>query len=214
MKPPQIHQHLAAVLAEVGAISKERTNETGKWKFRGVDDVYNALHDHFARHQIYVRPEVVEFRQADRRTSDGWTNIHTVVKMRYHFTCGADGSSVAMEVPGEAADSGDKGLGKACQYAYKLLLLQMFLIPTEGDNDPDDHATKWGNGQQQTPPVQPTPQRPPWPEAINQAPDEALPALRQQIISSSKLSQDKKDRLLAQIDTRLKPRPMSQENAA
>lgn len=141
---PLIHARLAAVLAEVGAISKERENKFHKFKFRGVDDVYNTLHPLFGRHEIYVRPEVVEFKQTERTTKNEGMQLHAVVKMRYHFTT-TDGSSVSMEVPGEAADSGDKSLGKAAQYAYKLCLLQMFLIPTEGDNDPDASSTEWAS---------------------------------------------------------------------
>lgn len=175
-----IHARLALVLAEVEAISKDRVNEAQRFKFRGVDDVYNALHGIFARHGIYVRPEVVEARQTDRQTAKGGTQIHAVVKMRYHFTAG-DGSSVAMEMIGEAADSGDKSLGKAAQYAYKVLLLQAFLIPTEGDNDPDGHGVEWGSGArsgQRRPEAQPEKPEKPEKPATKDAGEMVLSALR------------------------------------
>lgn len=143
---PTIHQRLSAILAEVKAITKERKNDAQNFKFRGVDDVYNELHGLFAKHGVYVVPLVQEHAQTERATARGGTQLHAVVKMRYRFTA-ADGSHVEADAPGEAADSGDKGLGKACQYAYKLLLLQMFLIPTEGDNDPDAGGTEWAGGE-------------------------------------------------------------------
>ena len=48
-----------------------------------------------------------------------------------------DGSSVETVNVGEAMDSGDKGFNKAMSIALKYSLLQMFLIPTEEQKDPD-----------------------------------------------------------------------------
>ena len=48
-----------------------------------------------------------------------------------------DGSYVETTNVGEAADSGDKGMNKAMSIALKYSLLQMFLIPTEEQKDPD-----------------------------------------------------------------------------
>lgn len=151
---PQIHARLAAVLAGVEAIGKDRkSGQDGygpKFSYRGVDDVYNELHGLFAKHRIYLSPEVVTFDQKERQTDKGKTQIHAVVQVRYTFTAD-DGSSTSMTMVGEAADSGDKSLGKAVQYAIKVLLLQAFLIPTEGDNDPDARSVEWGANQQRQP---------------------------------------------------------------
>ncbi len=207
----QIHARLAKVLAEVEAIEKDRRNEQQGFRFRGIDDVYNALHDLFAKNQIYVLPEILEWKQADRQTAKGTTQIHTVVRMRYHFTT-IDGSERITETPGEAADTGDKGLGKACQYAYKLALLQMFLVPTEGDNDPDAHAVEWSGQRDDDPPRrQPAAPAPPaagvpveapkkgWRERIAEAEsDQVLRELTAQIVSST-MQQEKKEILLRMI---------------
>lgn len=151
---PQIHARLAAVLAGVEAIGKDRkSGQDGygpKFSYRGVDDVYNELHGLFAKHRIYLSPEIVTFDQKERQTDKGKTQIHAVVQVRYTFTAD-DGSSTSMTMVGEAADSGDKSLGKAVQYAIKVLLLQAFLIPTEGDNDPDARSVEWGANQQRQP---------------------------------------------------------------
>lgn len=48
-----------------------------------------------------------------------------------------DGSFVETVNVGEAADSGDKGFNKCMSIALKYSLLQMFLIPTEEQKDPD-----------------------------------------------------------------------------
>lgn len=37
-------------------------------------------------------------------------------------------------------DSGDKATSKAMSCAYKNLVLQIFCVPTSGDNDPDAHS--------------------------------------------------------------------------
>ena len=45
-----------------------------------------------------------------------------------------------MKTFGEAMDSGDKATNKAMSAAYKYAALQAFAIPTEGDNDTENHT--------------------------------------------------------------------------
>lgn len=48
-----------------------------------------------------------------------------------------DGSFIETILPGEAMDSGDKGINKAMAIAYKYLCFQVFCIPVEDMDDPD-----------------------------------------------------------------------------
>jgi hypothetical protein len=60
------------------------------------------------------------------------------VKVEFHFVSVNDPSSKHVVVVfGEAMDSGDKATNKAMSAAYKYACLQVFCIPTEGDNDAD-----------------------------------------------------------------------------
>jgi hypothetical protein len=152
IQPPMhktIDQALAGIMRDIKAIAKGR--ESGKdggpkFKYRGIDDVFNELHDLMAQHGVVVRGVAVLREMTERTTSTGKQMLHHVVKMAYTFCHESGTKSEPAEYFGECAESGDKGLGKAQAYAYKVCLLQTFLIPTEGDNDPDGNsATEWGN---------------------------------------------------------------------
>lgn len=153
VKHTSIYEAMAAIMVEVDPITKDRRNEKQGFAFRGVDDVYNMLHRIFARHQVFVLPRGREHTFSERKTASGGIQLHHIVKGTFVF-CHSSGSTVEMDLYGECSDTGDKGAGKAQQYAYKIGLLQAFLIPTEGDNDPDAQGTVWGNNapaQQQRP---------------------------------------------------------------
>jgi len=127
---------MVAIMAECDAIEKGRKNQQQGFSFRGIDDVYNALHPLFAKHRVYVRTEVVDRETHERTTKSGGTAFHHFVRVRFHLTH-EDGSSIVFETIGEAADTGDKGVGKTLSYALKSALFAGLLIPTAADNDPD-----------------------------------------------------------------------------
>lgn len=144
--PPvrNVHEALTFVMRNVGAISKDRKNTTQNFEFRGIDDVYNELHHWVAEAGLIAVPKLLEHQQMEKPTNKGGVSLHHVVKVAYYWQA-EDGSrqEEAAVVMGEAADTGDKGLGKAQQYAFKTFLLQSFLIPTKGDNDPDAQSVEW-----------------------------------------------------------------------
>ena len=134
-----IYKKMAAILKECEAISKNRTNAHQGFKFRGIDDAMNTLHDTFANNGVFLLHEVIEHNVTERTTKNGGMSFHHLVKVRFHF-CADDGTTASATGIGEAADTGDKGAGKAMAYALKVCLLQTFLIPTEEDKDPDAHC--------------------------------------------------------------------------
>jgi hypothetical protein len=60
--------------------------------------------------------------------------------MEFTLASAIDGSTTLAQMFGEAMDSGDKATNKAMSAAYKYMAMQVFCIPTEGDNDADAHA--------------------------------------------------------------------------
>lgn len=143
---PSIYGRMAAVLADVGAIEKTRKNQAQGFQFRGIDDAMNELHGTFAKHSLFLTHELLEHSMAERATRSGGTSFHHIAKVRFTFWA-PDGSNVAAVGIGEAADTGDKGAGKAMAYALKVCLLQTFIIPTEEEKDPDYRVTEWGKQQ-------------------------------------------------------------------
>lgn len=136
METPLIYQKMVAILKETKAITKSEKNQQQGFKFRGIDNVMNELHDLFAKNEVFILPEVLEFTTQDRPTKSGGLNTFTRTRIRFRYIT-SDGSSVETVNVGEAMDSGDKGMNKAMSIALKYSLLQMLLIPTEEQKDPD-----------------------------------------------------------------------------
>jgi hypothetical protein len=133
----KIHEAIADIMAEVGSIKKERSTNNGpSYKFRGIDDVYLAVHDLFVKHGVFSVPSVESERSEERITKSGVTLIYRVLKIRYEFFA-RDGSSISATVIGEGMDSGDKASNKAMSVAHKYAILQLLAIPTEDTVDPE-----------------------------------------------------------------------------
>lgn len=136
MDNPSIYAKMANILKETKAITKSEKNQQQGFKFRGIDNVMNELHELFAKNDVFILQEVQGFTTENRPTKSGGTNTFTRATIKFRYTT-TDGSFVETVNVGEAMDSGDKGMNKAMSIALKYSLLQMFLIPTEEQKDPD-----------------------------------------------------------------------------
>lgn len=136
MEGQLIYGKIANILKETKAIGKTEKNQQQGFKFRGIDNVMNELHELFSKNEVFILQEVQSYTTENRPTKSGGTNTftRTTIKFRYMTT---DGSSIETVNVGEAMDSGDKGMNKAMSIALKYSLLQMFLIPTDEPKDPD-----------------------------------------------------------------------------
>lgn len=138
----QIHERICEAMKDIPAIAKKNQPKEGvKYNFRGIDDVMNELNPIFAKHGIFVYPEVINNERSERETTNSYGKqqliIHVLLTIKYHFTA-ADGSEVVSTVIGEAMDyGGDKATNKALSIAFKYACLQLFCIPTEDEKDPD-----------------------------------------------------------------------------
>lgn len=142
-KPLLIFQKLAAMIAEVEAVGKDGQVQSGpaRFKFRGIDQIYNAMSPLFAAHGVFPVGKVVSLSQSERKTNAGAALYVCTIHMRYCLFA-SDGSSVETESIGEAMDSGDKAANKAMSYAYKYAMMQLLCIPTEaidGDSEQTHH---------------------------------------------------------------------------
>ena len=133
----QIHEAICAAMGRTGAIGKDKKNQQQCFKYRGVDDVMNALQPLFAELLIFPVPRVIDIKREDRQTKNGGAMTYTVVTVEYTFYA-ADGSSVSCIVCGEGMDSADKSTSKAMSIAFKYACFQILCIPTEETApDPD-----------------------------------------------------------------------------
>ena len=135
--------HVYAAIAEITAklaktgIGKDQVNTFDKYKFRGIDDVYNSVARHLADAKLCMIPRVVSRFVTERESQKGGALFYVVVEVDYDLVSAIDGSRHTAHVIGEAMDRGDKATNKAMSAAFKYLCLQLFCIPTEGDNDAD-----------------------------------------------------------------------------
>ena len=145
MEKQLIFERMAKVMQDIDFIGKDRENVHQHYNFRGIDDVYNALHEKLATNQIFVAPGVITAHHEERTSKGGSVLIYRIITMRYRFYT-TDGSFVEMESIGEGMDSGDKAGNKAMSAAQKYALIQAFLIPTKEDKDSenDSHELKPG----------------------------------------------------------------------
>lgn len=136
-----IYSAIAAIQRDIDAIGKTKRNQSQGFNFRGIDDVYNAIHPLLAQHGVFTVPEVLDDRSEDRQTKNGGALIYRILKIKYTFYA-EDGSSISAVVIGEGMDSGDKASNKAMSIAHKYAFFQVFSIPTEevAASDPDNYS--------------------------------------------------------------------------
>jgi hypothetical protein len=123
----------------VEGVSKARKNEQQGYKFRGIDDVYNALSAHMARVGLIIVPDYSDRTEVERKSNKGFPLFYVTIKGKFSLHSSVDGSMFPHTVStyGEAMDSADKATNKAMSAAFKYAAMQLFCIPTEGDNDAD-----------------------------------------------------------------------------
>ncbi len=117
-------------------ITKARQNEQQGYAFRGIDDMYNALSIPLASIGLCIIPRFRNRTVTERVTQKGGTLFYVTVEGEFDLV-GPDGSKHTALAYGEAMDSGDKATNKAMSAAFKYMCMQIFCIPTEGDNDAD-----------------------------------------------------------------------------
>lgn len=132
----RIYEAISSVMAEIGAIGKEKKNQQQGFMYRGIDDVMNALQPALVKHKVFIAPNVIEERREERTSQKGGLLFYTRLEVLYKFYT-VDGSFIETKVIGEAMDSGDKATNKAMSIAYKYACFQVFCIPTEEMIDPD-----------------------------------------------------------------------------
>jgi len=172
-KTQPIYEALTAIMADCGAIAKGRKNQQQGYNFRGIDDLYNAIHPLFAKHGVFVTSEVLDRHREERTTQRGGVLMYTILRVKFTFYA-SDGSHVASITEGEAMDSADKSTNKAMSAALKYCLMQMLLIPTEELKDADE-VTPQPAPRQQPKPAKPkealTPESPTWSKAVEAVAD-------------------------------------------
>jgi len=133
-----VHVAWARVMADVQSISKadRREDVGGRYNFRGVDRVVNAIGPALRRHGVLVLPvRVFDIEYREARTAKGNVMQDCTLKVRW-MVVGPLGDTLPepLESAGQATDTQDKATSKATSVAQRVLFLTALHIPTQ---DPD-----------------------------------------------------------------------------
>ena len=155
-----VHDAIRDVSEDVGAIAKERQapGQIGGYKFRGIDDVLDALHQPLIANGLTILPKVQSTTIDVRDRQQGVWRMVTL-EVSYKLTGPEGDSDTAGPFTGEGGDTGDKAANKASSAAYKQMAVQVFCIPVTGvavDSEADAPAAEL----EPTPSIQGSPSQP------------------------------------------------------
>lgn len=139
----KVYQAINAVqseLAKIGISKDSRNSQGAGYNFRGIDAVYNVLSSIMANNGLCIIPRMLTRTCEERTSKSGGALFYVTVEAEFDLVSAEDGSKHTARTFGEAMDSGDKATNKAMSAAYKYMAFQTFAIPTEGDNDADNHT--------------------------------------------------------------------------
>lgn len=136
-----IYQTMINVMKDVDVIKKDNYNKIQKFKFRGIDDVYNVLHPICVKHGLLSVPtKVFDFTTEEKQTSNGGRLFFRMFTVEFTFYA-LDGTKITSQVRAEGMDTGDKASSKGMATAHKYALIQAFAIPTEESHNDDPDFT-------------------------------------------------------------------------
>lgn len=142
-RPGLILKKIPQIMKAVGAIGKDRTNDVQRYKFRGIEDIYNTFHPVLSEMGVFCVPEVLERQctEIESVNAQGQRKMsyRTILKVRHRFYA-EDGSYVDATTIGEGLDTSDKASNKAMSAAMKYAFIELFSIPTQ-DLDDSDQTT-------------------------------------------------------------------------
>lgn len=138
-----VHRCLNAAMRAVTFLGKGEVNSApgqGNYRYRGIDQVINALGPQFRRFHLVVVPRVTDREQTLVVVGAKRSEMASVRVTVEYTIYGPQGDSIVGGASGEAFDSGDKATSKAMSVALRTFLLQVFALPTD---DPDPDSTSY-----------------------------------------------------------------------
>jgi len=131
----QIYELIPKVMAAIGGIEKKQQNKYFKYKFRGIDDIYNACNGPFSEHGIFVVPhKIIEASHREVETDQKKIEVETTLRICFRVYA-PDGSYIEAEAEGVGLDGSDKSSNKAHTAAFKVFMFEAFMIATDEQSD-------------------------------------------------------------------------------
>ena len=89
---PDVYRAICQVAKEMSrdGISKNKKNEQQGYKFRGIDDIYNALSAVLAGAELCILPRMAERTQEERTTQKGGVLFYVTVRGEFDIVSAKD----------------------------------------------------------------------------------------------------------------------------
>lgn len=132
---------LCEIMDAVGYVQKTGINRFHGYKYATEADLVEMIRGEFAKRQVFVFPDVVEYTRTplEVESSKGTRKTQiSEVKIAWTFVDGESGEERTVHVHGVGEDNMDKGFYKAFTGSEKYLLMKSFLIPTGDDPEHDE----------------------------------------------------------------------------
>lgn len=137
--PGLIHGKIIDILVDAGAVAKDQENKDQGFKFRGIDQVVNAVNPLLKRHRVAVLPTKVQQVNVERFENANKKIVTDAVTVVEYTWIAEDGSEFKTEAQGQGRDFADKAVSKASSVAFRTLLIQSLALPTDAP-DPDSES--------------------------------------------------------------------------
>ena len=135
----KIAEAILKVSFSVGHVEKGGTNEHFKFKFQAWDDVLPAVRNACVEHGLTVVPSIVDVSKHVTTYQDKYGEKQIPkVTVQMSFTLMTGDETLVFDYFGESLDTDDKAIQKAATSATKYFFLKTFMIPVEGEVDPDE----------------------------------------------------------------------------
>lgn len=154
---------IVKVMESVDQIEKTGTNQEQHYKFVKDSSVMHTLRKAMIEHRLAIVPVKCEVTERIYTTKSGGTGIATRLAIDFHVYDAETGDAILIsQWPSESNDTSDKSTNKALTASWKNLLLKLFMVPTDTD-DQDQSSPE--QGQTKAPKAKADPQAPPSEEA-------------------------------------------------
>jgi len=150
----KIFEMIPKIMSELGSVHKGRDAPAaaGGYKFRGIEDMYNAIHPILVKNKVFCAPQVVdrtmESYEGVNKQGEKKTSFRVLLTVCHKFYA-EDGSFVEVTTCGEGIDTSDKASNKAMSGAMKYAFIELFSIPTKDVEDPEATNEEIDTGQKQ-----------------------------------------------------------------
>lgn len=140
----KILKQIPLCIGSIKAVGRNHVNSSQGFKFRSINDVFDAVNIVFAEHGVTIEPQYQIVRDEVGLNRKG--DPQRIVLLKGVFKLYADdGSFIQVETFGEGIDPGDKAFYKAQTGSLKYCLFQTLQIPTNDAIDPDATGQEIGN---------------------------------------------------------------------